>query len=115
MGNTVTENDFSIVNKDLFCEIEKPDIRAATLVNKELILEVNSDMAKINLGKVVGDTGPQGPTGPAGEKGATGATGPAGPKGDPGANGKDGITPSMSIENGNLYADYDNPVSPPSK
>lgn len=109
------------MNKELFCEIEKPDIRAVTLVNKELILEVNSDMAKINLGKVVGDTGPQGPIGPAGEKGATGAAGPAGPKGDTGptgpagANGKDGITPSMSIENGNLYADYDNPVPPPSK
>lgn len=53
-------------------------------------------MAKIDLGQVVG------------EKGATGAPGKAG------KDGKDGITPSFSIENGHLYADYDNPVTPSS-
>ena len=72
-------------------------------------------LAKVNLGRVVGEQGPAGPKGdtgaqgPAGPKGATGGQGPAGPtgpKGDP------GISPTFSIEGGNLYADYDNPYSP---
>ena len=72
-------------------------------------------MAKVNLGRVVGDTGPVGPTGPkgdtgeqgpAGPKGDTGEQGPTGPKGDP------GISPTFSIDGGNLYADYDNPYTP---
>ena len=29
-----------------------------------------------------------------------------------GATGDNGITPSLSIENGHLYADYDNPITP---
>lgn len=76
------------------------------------------EMAKVDLGQVVGpqgpagangDTGAQGPKGdtgaqgPQGERGATGATGPAG---------KDGISPTFSIEGGHLYADYDNPYTP---
>ena len=59
-----------------------------------------------------GDTGPQGP---AGAKGAKGDTGPQGPKGATGATGPagaDGISPTFSIEDGNLYADYDNPYTP---
>ena len=48
-------------------------------------------MAKVDLGNVIGPTGP---------KGDTGATGPQGPQ---------GICPTFSIENGHLYADYDNP------
>ena len=75
-------------------------------------------MAKVNLGKVVGNQGPkgdpgkQGPAGPKGDTGEQGPSGtpgeqgPAGPKGDP------GISPRFSIEGGNLYADYDNPYSP---
>ena len=72
-------------------------------------------MAKVNLGSVVGPAGPKGATGPAGPKGATG---PAGPKGDQGergptgAKGDPGISPTFSIEGGNLYADYDNPYTP---
>ena len=54
-------------------------------------------MAKINLGRVVGEKGETGPAGPAGAKGA---------KGDP------GISPTFSIEDGDLYADYDNPYTP---
>lgn len=54
-------------------------------------------MAKVDLGNVVG------PTGPKGDTGATGATGPQGPQ---------GICPTFSIENGHLYADYDNPYTP---
>lgn len=82
------------------------------------------EMAKVDLGQVVG------PQGPAGAKGATGAQGPKGdpgaqgPKGDTGAQGpqgqkgatgpagKDGISPTFSIEGGHLYADYDNPYTP---
>lgn len=83
-----------------------------------------------------GATGPQGPkgdkgaTGPAGEDGApgpkgpkgdTGATGPRGPQGEQGPQGArgatgpagaDGISPTFSIEDGILYADYDNPYTP---
>lgn len=70
------------------------------------------EMAKVDLGQVVGpqgpagakgDTGAQGPKGDTGARGATGATGPAG---------KDGISPTFSIEGGHLYADYDNPYTP---
>lgn len=70
------------------------------------------EMAKVDLGQVVGpqgpagakgDTGTQGPKGDTGARGATGATGPAG---------KDGISPTFSIEGGHLYADYDNPYTP---
>lgn len=70
------------------------------------------EMAKVDLGQVVGpqgpagakgDTGAQGPKGDPGVQGATGATGPAG---------KDGISPTFSIEGGHLYADYDNPYTP---
>lgn len=68
--------------------VENPAIRAAYLENGHLIVE--GDMAKIDLGQVVGG------------------------KGETGAPGKDGITPSFSIENGHLYADYDNPVTPSS-
>lgn len=84
-------------------------------------------MAKIDLGQVVGAkgdtgaTGPQGPkgdtgatgeTGPQGPKGDTGATGPQGPKGDTGATGAAGISPTFTIEDGHLFADYDNPYTP---
>lgn len=70
------------------------------------------EMAKVDLGQVVG------PQGPAGAKGATGAQGPKGdpgaqgPKGATGPAGKDGISPTFSIEGGHLYADYDNPYTP---
>ena len=63
-------------------------------------------LAKVNLGRVVGDQGPAGPTGPKGDTGDQGPAGPTGPKGDP------GISPTFSIEGGNLYADYDNPYTP---
>ena len=55
------------------------------------------NMAKVDLGNVVG---------PKGEPGATGAVGPQG------VAGKDGISPTFSIENGHLYADYDHPYTP---
>ena len=64
------------------------------------------NMAKIDLGRVIGDTGAQGP------KGDTGAQGAKGDKGDTGAQGVAGISPSFIIENGHLYADYDNPYIP---
>ena len=60
-------------------------------------------MAKVDLGYVVGPQGAKGDTGPQGVKGDTG---PQGVKGDP------GISPTFTIENGHLFADYDNPYSP---
>ena len=58
-------------------------------------------MSKVDLGKVVGERGPQGPQGAQGERG---------PQGPQGAN---GISPTLSIESdGHLYADYDNPYNP---
>ena len=54
-------------------------------------------MAKVDLGQVVG---------------APGAKGDPGPKGDPGQKGDPGISPTFTIENGHLFADYDNPYSP---
>lgn len=61
-----------------------------------------TDMAKVDLGQVVG---PQGATGPQGPKGETGPTGPQGPEG------KQGITPTFSIDGGHLFADYDTPYN----
>lgn len=56
------------------------------------------NMAKVNLGHVVGAKGDTG------EKGETGATG---------AQGLQGISPTFSIDaNGDLYADYDKPYNP---
>ena len=58
------------------------------------------EMAKVDLGQVIGPQGPKG------------ATGPQGPKGDTGPQGAQGISPTLSIEGGHLYADYDNPYTP---
>ena len=44
----------------------------------------------LDLGRVVGDPGPQGPQGPTGPAGATGPQGPQGPKGDKGDTGATG-------------------------
>ena len=60
-------------------------------------------MAKVDLGNVVG---PKGAKGDAGPQGIQGERGPQGVKGDP------GISPTFTIENGHLFADYDNPYSP---
>lgn len=60
-------------------------------------------MAKVDLGQVVG---PQGAKGDTGQQGVKGDTGPRGAQGEP------GISPTFTIENGHLFADYDNPYSP---
>ena len=85
------------------------------------------EMAKVDLGQVVGSQGPKGDTGPQGPQGKTGSQGPKGdtgpqgpqgktgsqgPKGDTGPQGPQGISPTFSIEGGHLYADYDNPYTP---
>lgn len=71
----VTIDHFNIENGNLYAFYLKGDI-----------------MAKVDLGKVVGENGIQG---------------------EPGKNGKDGISPTFSIESdGHLYADYDNPYNP---
>ena len=60
-------------------------------------------MAKVDLGNVVGPQGAKGDTGP---QGIQGEPGPQGIQGVP------GISPTFTIENGHLFADYDNPYSP---
>lgn len=73
------------------------------------------EMAKVDLGQVVGPQGPagaKGATGAQGPQGDPGAQGPQGAKGATGPAGKDGISPTFSIEGGHLYADYDNPYRP---
>lgn len=76
------------------------------------------EMAKVDLGQVVGPQGPAGAKGATGAQGPKGDTGPQGPQGAKGATGatgpagKDGISPTFSIEGGHLYADYDNPYTP---
>lgn len=53
---------------------------------------------EIDLGSVIGPTGPTGPMGP---------TGPKGDTGDPGAEGDTGVVPTFSInEQGPLIASY---------
>lgn len=69
-------------------------------------------MAKVDLGNVVGPQGAKGDTGPQGIQGETGPKGVKGDTGPRGAQGVPGISPTFSIENGHLFADYDNPYSP---
>lgn len=69
-------------------------------------------MAKINLGRVVGEKGAKGDPGAPGAKGDTGAPGAKGDPGPKGEKGDPGISPTFSIDGGNLYADYDNPYTP---
>lgn len=69
-------------------------------------------MAKVDLGNVVG---PQGVKGDPGQQGIQGEPGPQGVKGDTGprgVQGEPGISPTFTIENGHLFADYDNPYTP---
>ena len=108
-------------------------VNSVSVENGHLMVEYeeeDGEMAKVDLGQVVGPQGPQGNTGaqgPQGEKGETGARGPQGVKGDTGPQGpqgvkgdtgeqgpqgEPGISPTFSIEDGHLYADYDNPYEP---
>lgn len=90
-------------------------VNSVSVENGHLMVEYEEEggeMAKVDLGQVVG---PQGPAGPKGATGDTGPQGPAGPKGATGATGpqgEPGISPTFSIEGGHLYADYDNPYTP---
>ena len=76
-----------------------------TVENGRLIAYYKEDnkMAKVDLGNVVGPQGAKGDTGP---QGIQGEPGPQGIQGVP------GISPTFTIENGHLFADYDNPYSP---
>ena len=72
----------------------------------------DGSVAVKDLGKVVGDPGPQGPAGERGPQGPQGAAGERGPQGPQGAAGENGISPTFRIdENGHLLADYDNPYT----
>lgn len=81
--------------------------------NGHLIAESEvENMAAVDLGSVVGPQGATGPQGPKGDTGDTGAQGPKGDTGNTGPQGPAGISPTFSIVNGHLYADYDNPYTP---
>ena len=69
-------------------------------------------MAKVDLGQVVGPQGAKGDTGPQGIQGEPGPQGVKGDTGPRGEQGAPGISPTFTIENGHLFADYDNPYSP---
>ena len=79
--------------------------------NGSLIAEYmeGNNMAKVDLGQVVGPRGPIGETGPRGPAGETGPRGPIGETGPQGSAGTNGITPTFSIEGGHLFADYEHP------
>lgn len=100
LGTKPVINGFTIERGRLFANYvdEYADVKAESLaINNRGHLEVIGDnMAKVDLGQVVGANG---------AKGDTGATGPQGPKGD------NGITPTFTIENGHLFADYDTPYT----
>lgn len=85
-------------------------IERFSIENGNLISHYRKDdgsMAKVDLGKVVGErgaTGAQGIQGPRGEQG---------PQGIQGVKGEPGISPTFTIESdGHLFADYDNPYKP---
>ena len=109
LGTKPVIKNFSISNGRLYADYvdEYADVKANSfsIKNRHLIVE-DLHMAKVDLGQVVGPAGATGATGPQGPKGDTGATGPQGPAGT------NGITPTFSIENGHLYADYDTPYVP---
>lgn len=88
------------------CEYDETMIKKVWINSEGHLIAEDYNMAKIDLGQVVG------PQGPAGAKGDTGPQGPAGAKGDTGPQGPAGISPTFSIENGHLYADYDTPYTP---
>ena len=70
-------------------------------------------LAKVDLGLVKGEQGPQGLQGPKGEQGLQGPKGEQGLQGPKGEQGQPGISPRFSVESdGHLYADYDNPYVP---
>lgn len=69
-------------------------------------------MADVDLGKVVGDTGPTGPTGDTGVTGDTGPTGPTGPTGDTGPTGPTGptgVTGSLIWTSNTIYQSWTGP------
>lgn len=108
------------------------NLKKMSIQGGHLIAEMD-DMSKVDLGQVVGAKGDKG------DKGDTGATGkgitsitetPSSADGGTnnitvtytdsstdaltvknGSKGNDGITPTFSIENGHLFADYDNPYT----
>lgn len=101
-----------MIDDELFITFNEGDgvnVDHVNIENGDLIVyyrKENEEMAKVNLGSVVGPQGVKGDTGLTGAKGDTGLTGAKGDTGSP------GISPTFSIENGNLYADYDNPYIP---
>ncbi len=138
-GSTNVIRNFSVEGGHLFAETVDADnaqrISSVGIEQGRLIVKGENDMAKVDLGQVVGARGQDGAaatitigtvtTGAAGSNasvtnaGTTSAAvlnftiprGNAGQNGQNGTNGQDGITPTFTIENGHLYADYDNPYT----
>lgn len=97
-GITIPLKNVSIENGRLYAQYVNGQINKIEnleIINGRLIVYYKEDnnMAKIDLGQVVGPAGPKGD------------------KGDRGTNGTNGISPTFTIENGHLYADYDHPVN----
>lgn len=115
------------------CEYDETMIKNVWIDSNGHLITEDYNMARVDLGKVVGpqgpkgdtgpqgpagdtgpkgpagDTGPQGPSGETGPKGPKGDTGPQGPKGDTGPRGPkgvDGKTPTFELDesDGHLYA-----------
>ena len=85
---------FEIIDGNLIATVEPntgANVVTELYINDGRLIGKGLNMAKIDLGQVVGPQGEQGPQGERGEKG------------------ENGITPTFSIENGHLFADYDNP------
>lgn len=121
----------SIENSNLIATYRKDDGSMAKVNLGQVVPDIaatastgaagsNATVAKTGSGASVSfaftiPRGNTGATGPAGEDGAPGPKGPQGVRGATGPAGADGISPTFSIEDGNLYADYDNPYTPPIK
>ena len=97
-------NDAEIINGALiitYNEGEGVNINHFEVENNHLFAyyKEGKEMAKVDLGQVIGPQGPKGdpgvqgetgPQGPKGDPGVQGETGPQGPKGDPGVQGETG-------------------------
>lgn len=103
-----------IKNNDLMCDYKDGDtvakVNLGQVVPAFSVLSTTTGAAGTNANVVQGGTSTEPTlafTIPRGNTGSTGPTGPEGPQG------KQGISPTFTIEDGNLMADYDNPYVPP--
>ena len=88
------------------CEYDENMIKKVWIDSNGHLIAEDYNMARVDLGKVVGPQGPQGPAGDTGPQGPQGPQGPAGKTGPQGPAGADGKTPTFEIDesDGHLYA-----------